>query len=60
MESELSDFMTENPTPSKDDAVEKKRAKKMALFSERRKAEEKERSEANNVIVDEVASQLQK
>ena len=60
MESELNDFMVENPTPTKDDAEEKKRVAKLAQFNKRRKVEEKKRSDANNIIVDEIASQLQK
>ena len=60
MESELTDFMNDNPAPAQDDEDEKKRVAKLAMFRERRKAEEKKRSDANNIIVDEVASQLEK
>jgi CRP-like cAMP-binding protein len=60
MESELSDFLDENPTPGKDDDEEKKRTSKLNMFAKRRKAEEKKRSDANNLIVDDIASQLEK
>lgn len=60
MEAELSDFMNENPAPSKNDDAEKKHAEKMALFRKRREAEEKKRADANNAIFDDVASQLDK
>jgi len=60
MEAELSDFMNENPTPKKDDKEQKKRAKKMAMYEKRRKAEQQKRAEANNSILDDVASQLNK
>ncbi|MCK5363718.1 MAG: hypothetical protein KAR22_12150, partial [Gammaproteobacteria bacterium] len=60
MESELTDFMNENPAPAQDDEDEKKRVAKLAMFRERRKAEEKKRSDANNNIVGEIASQLEK
>ena len=60
MEAELSDFMTENPTPRKDDEDEKKRAAKMIMFAKRREAKEKKRTKANDRILDEVASQLDK
>jgi hypothetical protein len=60
MEAELSDFMSEDAASPKDKEEEKMRAKKMALFGEHRKAEDQKRSEANNHIVDEIASQLEK
>lgn len=60
MEAELSDFMNENPTPKEDDAEAKERAEKMALFAKRRKDEEQKRADANNSILSDVASQLQK
>ena len=60
MESELTDFMNDNPEPAKDDDDEKQRVAKLAMFAQRRKAEEKKRSDANNIIVDEIASQLEK
>ena len=60
MESELTDFMNDNPEPAKDDDDEKQRVAKLAMFAKRRKAEEKKRSDANNIIVDEIASQLEK
>ncbi len=60
MEAELADFMDENPTPGKDDAEEKKRYAKLNMFAKRRAAEEKKRSDANNLIVNDVASQLEK
>ncbi|GMQ76240.1 MAG: hypothetical protein BMS9Abin01_1509 [Gammaproteobacteria bacterium] len=60
MESELSDFMTENPTPGKDDEEQKKRAAKMNMFAKRREATERKRTKANDMILDEVASQLDK
>ncbi|GMQ75320.1 MAG: hypothetical protein BMS9Abin01_0568 [Gammaproteobacteria bacterium] len=60
MESELSDFMADNPTPRKDDEETKKRAAKMNIFTKRREATEKKRAEANDMILDEVASQLDK
>ncbi|MCK5362825.1 MAG: hypothetical protein KAR22_07660, partial [Gammaproteobacteria bacterium] len=60
MESELSEFMDDNPTPGKDDDDEKKRTAKLKMFAKRRKAEEKKRSDANNLILNDVASQLEK
>jgi CRP-like cAMP-binding protein len=60
MEAELSDFMDENPTPGKDDEDEKKRTSKLKMFAKRRQAEEKKRSDANNLIVDDISSQLEK
>jgi CRP-like cAMP-binding protein len=58
MEAELSDFMIENPSPSKDDAEEKVRAAKMKEFERRRKLEQKKRADANSNIANEIASQL--
>jgi CRP-like cAMP-binding protein len=60
MEAELSDFMNENPAPKEDDDEEKKRASRLAMFAERRKAEEAKRAEADKSIFDDVASQLDK
>ena len=60
MEAELADFMVENPTPDKDDEDVKKRNARLREFAKRRKAEQKKRDDANNLIADEVASQLQK
>jgi hypothetical protein len=60
MEAELSDFMNENPTPKKDDQEEKKRAARMIEIAKRRQAQEEERAKANNSILEDVASQLQK
>ena len=52
--------MVENPTPDKDDEDVKKRNARLREFAKRRKAEQKKRDDANNLIADEVASQLQK
>jgi CRP-like cAMP-binding protein len=60
MEAELSEFMDENPTPGKDDEEEQQRNARMNMFAERRDAEKKKRSDANNLIVDDIASQLEK
>ncbi len=60
MESELADFMVENPTPAKNDPEEMQRAERLKEFERRRKAEQKKRDDANNLIANEVASQLQK
>ena len=58
MEAELSEFMNENPTPKPDDDDERQRASRLAMFAERRKAEEAKRAEADKSIFDDVASQL--
>ena len=60
MEAELSDFMVENPTPGKDDAEEKKRIARTNMFAKRRQVEEKKRTAANNQILGDIASQLEK
>ena len=60
MEAELTEFMDENPTPGKGDKEEQKRVAKLGMFAKRRKAEEKKRADANNLILDDVASQLEK
>ncbi len=60
MEVELSEFKVKNPTPSKDDEVEKKRIAKLNMFAKRRQVEEKKRSDANNKILGDIASQLEK
>jgi hypothetical protein len=60
MEAELSEFMDENPAPSKNDEKEKKRNARMNMFAKRRQAAEKKRSDANNQILGDIASQLEK
>lgn len=60
MEAELSEFMVENPTRGKDDEEEKKRNARTNMFAKRRQAAEKKRSEANNRILGDIASQLEK
>ena len=60
MEAELSEFMVENPTRGKDDEEEKKRNARTNMFAKRRQAAEKKRSDANNRILGDIASQLEK
>ena len=60
MEAELTEFKDENPTPGENDKEEKKRVAKLGMFAKRRKAEEKKRTDANDLILNDVASQLEK
>ena len=60
MEAELSDFMVETTPPNQDDEEEKKRTARNDKMAQMRAAEERKRAEANSLIFDDVASQLEK